>query len=465
MTGTPSPPPITPEALLRHDRPAPRYTSYPTAASFHEGVGAAEYAARLDSVAERSSEPLALYLHLPFCETKCTFCGCTMVATRDREKMRSYVDHLLREVAAVAERLKERRSVAQIHLGGGSPNHLPTDQLERLMAMLGMHFDADEGAEVSIEIDPRVGSGDQVRGLARLGFNRISFGVQDFDAEVQRLIHRRQEEEAGVECVAAAREAGFGGINIDLVYGLPGQSRRRFARTIERVVTLRPDRIAVFSFAYVPWMRPHQRAIPESSLPAPIDKLALYCDARQTLREAGYRQIGMDHFALPEDELSRALEGGTLKRSFQGYTVIPGSDTIGLGMSAIGDLGGAYVQNEADLRAYLERGAAGELATYRGYLRTPEDELRKAVIHQILCGFGLDFGAVEAQWGIDFAGRFGSELRGLERLAEEGLVELREGGFRATELGELLIRVVAMPFDAHLERVQARQGQSFSRSV
>ena len=463
--GAPASPPITPEQLLRHDKPAPRYTSYPTAASFHGDIGAVEYESRLRMVAERPSEPLTLYIHLPFCDTKCTFCGCTMVVSRDPEKMGIYTTHLESEIATVSGLLGDRRAVAQLHLGGGTPNHLPENQIERLMGLVRERFDLAADAEVSLEVDPRVGSAKQVHRLRGLGFNRVSFGVQDFDPEVQSAINRKQEASAGVECFEAARAAGFGGINVDLVYGLPGQTRLRFGRTVERLLDLRPDRIAVFSFAYVPWLRPHQRAIPAESLPEPIEKLSLYCDARERLIAGGYVQIGMDHFALPADELARALAAGRLRRNFQGYTVVPGSDCIGLGMSGIGDLGGAYVQNDADLKGYGSRIEAGRLATCRGYLRDEVDELRKEIIHDILCGFGLEYSKAESKWRIDFAKRFPDELRALARLAEDGLIELESTGFRATELGKLLIRVVAMPFDAHIEAVRARQENTFSRSV
>ena len=463
--GSLAPPPITPAQLLRHDRPAPRYTSYPTAASFHSGVGAEEYESRLRTVAERRSEPLTLYVHLPFCDTKCTFCGCTMVVTRDAEKMDLYTRHLESEIVAVSSLLGERRGVTQLHLGGGTPNHLPKDQIERLMRLVRDRFELAVDAEISLEVDPRVGSADQVDRLRELGFNRVSFGVQDFDPGVQRAINRRQEASAGVECFEAARAAGFGGINIDLVFGLPGQTRAGFGRTVERLIDLRPDRIAVFSFAYVPWLRPHQKAITPESLPRAIEKLTLYCDARERLIAGGYVQIGMDHFALPDDELARALAAGRLRRNFQGYTVVPGSDCIGLGMSGIGDLGGAYVQNDADLKGYSSRIEAGRLATYRGYLRDEEDDLRKEIIHGMLCCFGLEYSKIESRWGIDFAKRFPAELRELERLADDGLIQLDSAGFRATELGKLLIRIVAMPFDAHIDAVRARQENTFSQSV
>lgn len=456
-------PPITPEQLLQHDKPAPRYTSYPTAASFTDAVGPPDYRERLQAAARRPDEALSLYVHLPFCDTKCTFCGCTMVVSRSHEKMARYTEHLLLETRQVLECLGERRQVAQLHLGGGSPNHLPADLLEAFWSELHSRIRLTPDAEVSLEIDPRVGSAAQIQGLAALGFNRISMGVQDFDPSTQALIHRRQESGDVLECFQAARESGFGGINIDLVYGLPGQDVERFLPSVEKVIELRPDRIALFSFAYVPWLRPHQKAIAQESLPTPYVKLSIYVAARQRFLDAGYEQIGMDHFALAEDELALALRTGRLRRNFQGYTVLPGSDSLGLGMSAIGDLAGAYVQNSASLQTYEAQIAAGELATYRGYLRSPEDELRRDVIHRILCGFGLDYAEVEARWELDFATHFGAELGALKALERENLVELDAQGFRATELGKLLIRVVAMPFDLHLE--QMRQGATFSRSI
>jgi oxygen-independent coproporphyrinogen-3 oxidase len=458
-------PPVSAAELLQHDKPAPRYTSYPTAASFHADVDAAQYAERLARAAQKRTEALGLYVHLPFCDTKCTFCGCTMVVSRRHDRMADYTEHLCQEIRRVAAALGARRAVAQLHFGGGTPNHLPASLFARIWEQLWSSFERREPAEISIEVDPRVGSAEQIAQFGAMGFNRISFGVQDFSDEVQEQIHRRQSAEAAEECFHAARAAGFGGINLDLVYGLPGQSVDSFLYSVEKTLSLRPDRIALFSFAYVPWLKPHQKSIPPASLPSPFAKLSIYFAARERFLAAGYAQIGMDHFALPDDELARALRRGELRRNFQGYTVLPGSDSIGLGMSAIGDVAGAYVQNDPGIQSYEERIQEGGLATYRGYLRSNEDELRRDVIHRILCSFGLDYGSVEEDWKIDFRRHFSAALEALQQLAEDGLVDLDATGFRATELGKLLIRIVAMPFDAHLQKVQSSSPQTFSRSV
>ncbi len=458
-------PPVSPATLLQHDKPAPRYTSYPTAASFHAEVNAPQYEECLAQAAMRTDEPLGVYVHLPFCDTKCTFCGCTMIVSRRPDRMATYTDRLCQEINRVAAALGERRTLAQLHFGGGTPNHLPAALFDRVWDALWSRFQKTEHAEISIEVDPRVGSTEQILRFGAMGFNRISFGVQDFSDSVQEKIHRRQSAAAAEECFHAARQAGFTGINLDLVYGLPGQSVDSFVLSTEKTLALRPDRIALFSFAYVPWLKPHQKTISPTSLPSPFDKLSIYFAARERFLDAGYEQIGMDHFALPDDELARALRQGDLRRNFQGYTTLPGTDSIGLGMSAIGDIAGAYVQNDPAIQNYEERISANSFATYRGYLRSAEDELRRDVIHRILCGFGLNYSAIEERWKIDFRDHFADALEKLEALARDGLVEIDETGFRATELGQLLIRIIAMPFDAYLQEVQSNSPKTFSRSV
>lgn len=447
-------PDVTPALLLAYDRPGPRYTSYPTADRFTDAFGPADYAAALDRAnAERPGEPLSVYVHLPFCAALCTYCGCNVVVSKSERTRRRYLDRLTREVALVTERLPDRRRVAQLHLGGGTPNSHTDAELAELMGALRGRFDLDPAAELAIEVDPRHADPARIAHLASLGFNRLSMGVQDFAPQVQHAIHRVCSFGRVRALVDAARAAGFASVNLDLIYGLPHQTARDFALTVQKIIALRPDRVALYSFAFVPWVKPHQRGIDAATLPDRDAKVALFCDARRALIAAGYRAIGMDHFALPHDELALAHDAGRLKRNFQGYAAMEVRDVVAFGVSAIGDLGGAYVQNARRLHDYNNALDAGALAADRGVLRSHDDEARRWLIHELMCAFTVRDEDLSARFGLTLATDFAPELETLAASAELApLVNLSPGRLDVTPLGRLFVRHVATTFDAHLRR-------------
>lgn len=457
----------TTAALIeRHDRPGPRYTSYPTAVEFHDGMNVADYERRLAAADALGEAPLSLYLHLPFCERRCLFCGCHTIITRDKSVAAPYLELLGREIELVAERLPRRRGFAQLHLGGGTPTYYTPAQLTGLLRHLLKFFHPLPGAELALEADPRVTTAEHIDALADLGFNRVSFGVQDLTPAVQEAIGRVQTLEQTAALVARARARGFRGINVDLIYGLPHQTPESFERTVDAVIALGVDRAAVYSFAFVPWVRGHQKRIVEADLPSPETKAALFAIARERFLAAGYEPIGMDHFARPDDELAKARRAGRLRRNFQGYAVVPGEDVIGLGLSAIGDVRGAYVQNEKKLSTYRERIAAGELPVVRGVARSDDDEMRREVIHELMCNFRIDVAAVERRHGIVFGEVFAEDLRLLSACERDGLVRIYGSCIEATPVGELFVRNLAMCFDRYQRERHARSERPvFSRTV
>ncbi len=444
---------ITQELVARYDRPGPRYTSYPTAPQFSASFRAADYGAALGRAARRPSEPLSLYVHIPFCESRCTYCGCNVVIAPHRGPEARYLEAVEREVALAAERLGDRRSVSQLHWGGGTPTYLAPAQCERLFMTITRHFTLAPGAEVAIEVDPCVTSDEHLATLRGLGFNRISMGVQDLDPRVQEAVNRVQSVELTRHQVELARRLGFTSVNIDLIYGLPFQTEEGF-RSVARsaIQELSPDRVAVFSYAHVPWLKPHQRALEKLPLPHGWEKFRIFAAGADAFLEAGYRFIGMDHFAKPTDELARALDRGTLHRNFMGYTVLPASDLVGFGMTAIGDVGGAFVQNEKNLARYERSISAGEFAVERGLVRTGEDDLRGGVIRRLICTFGLEFEWVRQRFGVDPRTVFERELASLDAPAADGLVEVDDAGIRVLPRGRVFIRNLCMPFDAYLPR-------------
>jgi oxygen-independent coproporphyrinogen-3 oxidase len=457
------------ELVRRFDRPGPRYTSYPTAVEFHDGVGESDYLEHLARADERApGEPLALYVHVPFCERLCTFCACHFVATPRREAARTYLDHLRREVELLAARLPRRRELAQMQWGGGTPTYLSPDQLEELFGEIAGRFEPRPGAELAIEVDPRVTTREQLATLARLGFDRLSMGVQDFTPAVQEAIGRRQTFEQTRDLLAAARDAGFGaGVNFDLVYGLPLQDEASFAASLDRVIELRPDRVALYSFAWVPWARPHQKRIDPATLPTAEVKLALHLAGRRRLVDAGYEPIGLDHFALPGDELARAARTGRLERNFMGYTAAAAAPTVALGVSGIGELEDAYFQNERRLASYYAAIEAGRLPIQRGLRLDPDDRLRRFVIHELLCRFEVDKEEAERRFGIDFDRYFEAPLARLAAQGDGGppLVAAEGRRLRVTEAGRLFVRNVCMEFDRYLGARQARGAPVYSRTV
>ncbi|MGH2570887.1 MAG: oxygen-independent coproporphyrinogen III oxidase [bacterium] len=451
------------ELLAKYDKPGPRYTSYPTAVEFAEDVGAAAYEARL-AAASREVAPLSLYFHLPFCRERCTFCGCHVIITRKHGVSADYLGVLHREIDLVADRLGGRSTVRQLHWGGGTPTYQTADEIDTLFAKIASRFRIEPGAEVAIEVDPRVTSDEQLELLRRLGFNRLSMGVQDFTPEVQAAVNRNQTEEETRGLVAKCRALGFESLNIDLIYGLPKQTVAAFVDNLKGVIELRPERVAVYSYAHVPWMKANQRKTEEALLPPPATKLRLFAEARRAFVAAGYDPIGMDHFALPDDELAVAARRGELHRNFMGYTTKPAPDMIGLGLSAIGDVGAAYFQNHKILSKYEAAVAAGELPILRGVELTASDRLRRDVIQSIMCNWKVDKRAIERRHGVRFDEAFAAELIELRSEMENGFVEVDAAEIRVVGTGRIFVRNIAMIFDERLKRME-REGPVFSRTV
>jgi oxygen-independent coproporphyrinogen-3 oxidase len=452
------------ELLRRYNVQGPRYTSYPTAPMWKENFDGEAYRRILgESSAAAKPAPLSLYFHLPFCEKLCFFCGCTVVITgRDHAPESPYLDPLEREINWVSGAVGPGRPVTQLHWGGGTPTYFAPERLERLFGRIRDRFVFAGDAEIGVEIDPRVTTVRHLETLARLGFNRLSLGVQDFDPRVQEAINRIQPFEATRDLVAAARSLGFPSVNMDLIYGLPHQTPETFSRTIDRVLEISPDRLAVYSYANVPWMKKHQ-AVLEPHLPDETTKFGIFRTALERFTEAGYEYIGMDHFARPDDELSRARRERTLHRNFQGYTTKAGMDLLGFGMSAIGSIGPYYVQNRRELAGYREAVLGGGAATFRGARLSDEDALRRTVIGNLLCHGVVVKREIEKRFGIRFDETFADAIAGLAGPAQDGLVELSSGEIRATGLGRIFLRNLAMPFDAYLE--ETPQKPVFSRTL
>lgn len=452
------------ELLRKYDRPGPRYTSYPTAVEFHEGFDEAAYRGRLSEASREKAAPLSLYLHLPFCEERCSFCACMVIITKKREVASHYLGYLHREIAMLAERLQGRRRVVQYHWGGGTPTYLSPAQMESLHAVVARHFDVQADAEAAIEVDPRVTSFEQLDVLRRLGFNRLSVGVQDFAPEVQQAVNRIQSEAETSALIEHARRIGFASINVDLIYGLPRQTQAGFERTLDSVVEIRPERVAVYSFAHVPWIRGNQRRIQPNDLPGPEQKLQLFAMARARFLDASYAAIGMDHFALPQDELARAAACGRLHRNFMGYTTRPAPDMVGCGVSAIGDVAGAFAQNVKKLSTYYAALDAGRFPIERGFRLDADDQIRRHVIQELMCNFRLDRVLVEARFGIEIESYFRDELAELrDGPVAHGFLEITNDVLRVTPLGRLLVRNICMSFDRY--RRKASPTPTFSQTI
>lgn len=454
---------VTPELLIRHDKPGPRYTSYPTAPEWHDGFGEADYRRALTDASRRPDEPLSAYVHIPFCHERCIYCGCNVVVTEKAGVADVYLDYLDRELGLASEALGDRKRVAQLHWGGGTPTYLDVKQIRRLFKSIARNFRLDAGAEIALEVDPRVTTREQLFALRDLGFNRVSMGVQDLDLAVQRAITRYQTEADTVGVYEWSREAGFEGINFDLVYGLPYQSSESWQDTVKSVIRLRPDRLAVYSYAHVPWIRPHQKWIPEEALPLGRDKYELFATARRLLLAAGYQAIGMDHFALPQDELAAAKSSRRLHRNFMGYTVVPAAEMIGFGTSSIGEIGGCYAQNHVKLSRYYEALDLGCLPTARGFALTDDDLIRRFVIRRLMCDFYVDTAQIESRFGIRFDEYFTEEESRLQEFYDSGFVTRENGNLQVLPLGQVFIRNVAMVFDAYLRKPQGHK--QFSRTV
>ncbi len=454
---------VTRELLLKYDRPGPRYTSYPTAPEWSESFGDADYREALARAAQQTAEPLSIYVHLPFCHERCLFCGCNVVISKRQDVAENYLDYLYREIGMGAGALGERRTVRQIHWGGGTPTFLTVPQMRTLFTTLARHFAIARDAEIALEVDPCVTTREQLEALRTLGFNRISMGVQDFDPHVQQIVNRNQTEAETRTLVGWCRELGFGGVNIDLIYGLPEQRPETWGKTIKTTIDLRPDRLAVYSYAHIPDKIKHQRRLEGYRRPVGPEKYELFANARRLFIEAGYRAIGMDHFALPGDELSVAMDERRLHRNFMGYTVVPGCDQVGFGVSAISEVGGAYAQDEKRPVLYYKALDEGKFPTLVGIRLTRDDEIRRWTIRQLMCNFQLSFGELDQRYGVAYDAYFAHEETLLREYYDEGFLVRDREGLRVLPLGQAFIRNVCMVFDAYLRKDGAHR--QFSRTV
>jgi len=445
--------------IQKYNYSGPRYTSYPTALEFSESYDDAAFKQAAVCYPERS---LSLYVHIPFCHKLCYFCGCNKLVTRQQHKAEEYLNVLEKEISHRAPLFKDRQ-VSQLHWGGGTPTYLDKTQISRLMGLLRAHFDILPDAEMSLEVDPREIELNVLDHLRSEGFNRLSMGVQDFNKEVQRLVNREQDEDFIFALIERARALGFNSTNIDLIYGLPKQTAESFAYTLQRVAELNPDRLSVFNYAHMPKLFAAQRKIKDADLPGAEEKLKILQETIASLTASGYRFIGMDHFARPDDELAIAQREGKLHRNFQGYTTQGDSDLLGMGVSAISMLGDTYAQNEKDLKTYYARVEEQGNALWRGLEMTDDDCLRRDVIKSLICHFELSFADIEERYGIRFTDYFSDDLALLKPLVEDGLVEVSETHIQVTPRGRLLIRNICMCFDIYLRR-QVRQ-QQFSRVI
>jgi oxygen-independent coproporphyrinogen III oxidase len=458
--------PVSPELLRRFDVPGPRYTSYPTADRFVEAFGSADLT---QALAQRRAGPaalalpLSLYVHIPFCESLCYYCACNKIITKKHDRGTAYLRALAREVDHYTQHIGLGQSVTQLHLGGGSPTFLSDEELTELVAMLRRSFNLVPGGEHSIEIDPRTVDAKRLNHLAELGFNRISYGVQDFEPEVQQAVHRVQPFEQVAELMDAARAVGFDSINVDLIYGLPRQTPQTFARTLQKVAQIRPDRIALYGYAHLPDRFKPQRRIHSADLPGGADKLAMLSQALATFQASGYTYIGMDHFALPHDALAVAKRQGRLHRNFQGYSTQPDCDLIGLGVSAIGRIGATYSQNAKTLEEYCDHLDQGRLPVVRGLAASRDDLARRAVIMALMCQGQVLFESIELAWLLDFREYFEAELEALREHECMGLVSIDDSGIQVTSTGWYVVRAIAMVFDRYLQADRNRA--RFSRII
>ncbi len=449
------------DLIRRYDGRGPRYTSYPTAVQFHDGFGEEDYKrlALASNGDDPESQPLSIYVHVPFCHSLCYYCGCHKIISRHQHSADPYVEHLVEEMQLQGRLFDPRRRVDQLHFGGGTPTFLDEAQFGKVMDGLFRNFGLHHGEqrEYSIEIDPRSVDRDSIPRLAELGFNRLSLGIQDFDPRVQQAVNRLQDEEWTLFLIRQAREHGFRSVSVDLIYGLPMQTAESFTRTLESVVRAAPDRIAAYSYAHLPEMFRSQRLIREQDLPSGAEKLALLTRTVEFLGSRGYEYIGMDHFALPQDDLVKARHEGTLHRNFQGYSTHAELDLIGLGVSAIGKLGHSYSQNIKLRHDYYDAIDAGRLPVFRGVELTADDVLRREVIHALMCNGVAEKHRIEARHGIRFEEYFHNELEALTGLQRDGLIEMDTDTIRVTPKGRFLLRSIAMPFDAYLAARQAQQ--------
>lgn len=457
-------PALTPEILERFDVSGPRYTSYPTADRFVEAFGENEY---MQAIEQRRmgglALPLSVYVHIPFCESLCFYCACNKIVTKHHERAAEYLEYLSREVDLYVNKMGCGQTITQLHLGGGTPTFFSDDELDALIAMLRRNFKLAPSGEYSIEVDPRTVDEARLKRLAKMGFNRLSFGVQDFDHEVQKAVHRIQPAEQVFDLVAVARRLGFESINVDLIYGLPKQTEASFQRTLAQVASLRPDRIALYAYAHLPDRFKPQRRIDKMVLPSGHEKVTMLSNAIAAFMSNGYVYVGMDHFALPEDALAVAKRQGRLHRNFQGYSTQPDCDQISLGVSAIGRVGATYSQNAKTLEDYYDHIDQGRLPIVRGLSLSRDDLVRRAVIMALMCQGRVQYESIELAYLIDFKRYFEAELEQLKKLVADGLVEVDMYGIQVTATGWYFVRAVAMVFDRYLQADKNRA--RFSRII
>lgn len=449
------------ERIARYDRPGPRYTSYPTAPVFTDEFGGEDFRRALAQCRDRE---ISLYIHVPFCERLCSYCACNKRITQDHSVAAPYLDALEKEVDLVAESLGGPRQSVQLAVGGGTPTFFSPEELDRMCGIVDSRFPPVRDAERSIEVDPRVTTREQLAVLAERGFNRISMGVQDFSERVQRAVNRIQSREQTEKLAREARELGFGSVNFDLIYGLPFQTVESFSETVDRVIETRPERIALYSYAHVTWISKAQRGFEKKDLPGPERKLAVFLAAVERFEKAGYRFLGLDHFALPEDELSLAAETGDLRRNFMGYTTRAGVDAIAFGASGISETADAYAQSVREPGEWQERLSSGDLATLRGWWLSDDDKRRKWLIQHLMCQGEVDPAAYRARFGEELTDRIPDIEARLHPFVEDDLLVAENGGYVVTPLGRLFLRVLAMEFDAYLPG-QTGERPMFSRTV
>jgi len=454
---------VSEEFLARYNRPGPRYTSYPTAPVWNDAFGPADLEA-VHAAADAARTPVSLYMHLPFCESLCLFCACNVIIQKDKRVSIPYFEVLKKEISRVSESVSREREVVQFHWGGGTPTYSTPAQLEALFAYTRERFTFSPDAEIGIEVDPRVTSRQHLETLRRLGFNRLSMGIQDFHEPVQLAIHRVQPHDITRDLIQTARDLGFDSINVDLIYGLPYQTAKTFAQTVDKIIALAPDRIALFSYAHVPWLKKQQGSF-GAHLPEGMQKFEIFRTGLLKFVEAGYLYIGMDHFAKPGDELATAQAKRTLHRNFQGYTTKAGADLYGMGVTAISGFQDAYAQNFRELPAWEKAIGERGIATMRGYHLSAEDRLRREVISRLLCHTVIPKREINEAFGIDFERHFDAELQLLELPREDGLLTIDQHEIRATWLGRIFIRNLAMLFDPYLEQQQLSGKPLFSKTL
>jgi len=452
------------EKIKKYDKPGPRYTSYPTAPHFNENFNHEKYLDEITKTNYGSSlPPLSLYFHIPYCDSLCYFCGCNMIVTRNRERIKEYIGYLKKEMDLLRTYILPERKVTQLHWGGGTPTHLSPDEIADLIGYIKLNFNVDPSSEISCEIDPRELTKKHLAALRDGGFNRISMGVQDFNEKVQKAVNRIQPEEITRQTVEWIKQLGFHSYNLDLIYGLPFQTQDSFADTVDRVIDISPDRIAVFNFAHVPWLKKHMALIHAEDLPTPEEKLLMLKNTIEKLTSAGYVFIGMDHFAKPDDELAVALREKKLYRNFQGYSTNAGTDLYGMGITAISQLPRSFSQNYKTEKEYYTALDNEILPVTRGYYLNEDDVLRGKVIMRLMCDFEINIPAIEKEFNIDFRNYFKRGISGLKEMCDDNLVIIEDDKISVTQMGKLLIRNVAMNFDGYIERKE--DSGKYSRTV